>query len=66
MHYWVKVVYVSSPILEKSSRFSSPVLGIGSIGSPVHFWETCSIGSKDQYWEKVLVSQDQNWEKVIL
>ena len=43
MHYWVKVVYVSSPILEKSSRFSSPVLGIGS------------IGSKDQNWEKVLL-----------
>ena len=55
----------SSPILEESSRFSSLVLGIGSIGSPVHFWKTCSIGSKDQYWEKVLGSQDQYWERVI-
>ena len=55
----------SSPILEKGCRFPSPVLGKGSIGSPVHFWESFSIGSHDQYWERVLGSQDLYWEKVL-
>ena len=67
----------SSPILEKSSRFPvqyweslcrfiSPVLGKGSVGSPVYYWESIldspvhavlgkgSVGSSVQYWEKDL------------
>ena len=53
----------SSPILEKGSRFPSPVLGKGSIGSPVQYWKKVlyvplfstgkgSVGFPVQYWEK--------------
>ena len=45
-----------SPTLEKGSRFPCPVLGKGSIGSPVQYWEKV-LGSPNQYWEKFQVPQ---------
>ena len=54
----------SSPTLEKGSKLPSAILGKGSIGSPVQYWEKV-VGFPVQYWEKVVGSPVQYWKKVV-
>ena len=52
MQYWKKVLYVPQSCTGKRVyRFLSPILGKGSIGPPVQYWEKV-LGSLVQYWKR--------------
>ena len=68
VQYWVKVVYVlksntgkrfKDPLSSTGKRlyrFTSTILGKGSVGFPVQYWEKV-LGSPNPYWEKFQVPQ---------